>query len=260
MSQKQKVSGVNAPYSLLAHHYDRLLGEAAAMNRHARGRILRGILPRVRRACDLACGSGEGALDLARAGLEVHAVDLSPVFCRIVRGKARRAGRKIHVHRADMREFSLPRPVDLVLAEFAALNNLADRRQLPQVLRAVARALVPGGWFLFDVNTPLSLRTQYAATYFFEDRSFKLVQRGTVEGDGRLARLDFEWFLPEGGRFRHVRETLWNVGWTDAEIGRALRGAGFTRVRWFDGVDVRPRLPGAVRGTDSYYLARKGAR
>lgn len=227
------------------------------MNRHARGRILRAILPRVRRACDLACGSGAGALDLARAGIEAHAVDLSPVFCRAVRAKARRAGLRMAVHCADMRRFSLPRPVDLVLCEFAALNNLADRHDLGRVFRCVARALVPGGWFLFDVNTKLSLRTQYTPTQWVEDREFKLVQRGTLEGDGRRARLDLEWFVPAGRLFRHVRETIWNVCWTDREIRRALAAAGLSRVRKLDGVDVRPRMPGARRGTDAYYLARR---
>ena len=97
-----------------------------------------------------------------------------------------------------MRDFSLPRPVDLVLAEFASLNNLADRRDLPRVFNAVARALGDRGWFCFDVNTPLSLRTQYPQTYWIEDKRFKLVQHGSVEADGRRARLDFEWLVPSG--------------------------------------------------------------
>jgi DNA-binding winged helix-turn-helix (wHTH) protein/ubiquinone/menaquinone biosynthesis C-methylase UbiE len=249
---------VNAPYALLARHYDRLCSYAAPMNLHARGQILRTVLPKVHRVCDLGCGSGETAVELARRGLEVHAVDISPVFCDAVRAKARRAGLTVAVHCRDMRDFSLPRLVDLVLAEFASLNNLADRRDLPRVLETVARALAAGGWFLFDVNTPLSLRRQYSQTYYCdEDTAFKLVQHGSLEVDGRRARLDFDWFVPSGRVWRHVRETLWHVCWTDAEIRRALRGAGFDRVRRFDGVEVRPRGAHQTRGTDAYYLARK---
>jgi DNA-binding winged helix-turn-helix (wHTH) protein/predicted RNA methylase len=250
---------VNAPYALLAQHYDRLCSYAAPLNRHARGRILRTAMPKVHRVCDLGCGSGETALELAARGLEVHAVDVSPVFCNAVRAKARRAGLAVNVHCRDMRDFTLPRPMDLVLAEFASLNNLADRRDLARVLEAVARALAGGGWFLFDVNTPLSLRSQYAETiYWDEDSAFKLVQRGSLEADGRRARLDFDWFVPSGRVvWRHVRETLWHVCWTDAEIRRALRVAGFDGVRTFDGVEVRPRVAHQKRGTDTYYLARK---
>jgi DNA-binding winged helix-turn-helix (wHTH) protein len=252
---------VNAPYALLARYYDRLCSYAAPLNRHARGQILRTALPKVHRVCDLGCGSGETAIELARRGLEVHAVDVSPVFCGAVRAKARRAALTVNVHCQDMRDFALPRSLDLVLAEFASLNNLADRRDLARVLESVSRALVVDGWFLFDVNTPLSLRTQYTETiYWDEDTAFKLVQRGSLAADGRRARLDFDWFLPSGRGWRHVRETLWHVCWTDAEIRRALGIAGFDRVRRFDGAEVRPGVAHTKRGTDAYYLARKRKR
>jgi DNA-binding winged helix-turn-helix (wHTH) protein len=248
---------VNAPYALLARYYDVLCAYAAPMNRHARKEILRAILPRVQSVCDVGCGSGQTALELARRGLEVHAVDSSPVFCEVVRANARRARLKVAVHCDDMRDFRLPRTVDLVLAEFASLNNLADRRDLPRVFTAVARALRNGGWFCFDVNTPLSLRTQYPHTFWIEDNKFKLVQHGCLEADGQRARLDFEWLIPSGRMWRHVRETLWHVCWTDAEIRRALRVAGFELLRSFDGQEVRPKMAGERRGTDAYYLARK---
>ena len=189
--------------------------------------MLHHVLPNVHSLCDVGCGSGESALEFARRGLEVHAVDLSPVFCEMVRARARQAGLKVEVHCQDMRDFTLPHPVDLVVAEFASLNNLADRRDLSRVLEAAARALAAGGWIYFDVNTPLSLRTQYPETFWVEDAKFKLAQHGRLEPDRRRARLDFEWLLPSGRLWRHVRETLWHVCWTDAEIRRALRLAGF---------------------------------
>jgi DNA-binding winged helix-turn-helix (wHTH) protein len=248
---------VNAPYALLARYYDVLCGYAAVINRHARAQILGTVLPRVRRVCDVGCGNGETALELARRGLEVHALDLSPVFCHAVREKARQAGLRVVVHCADMRDFILPRSVDLVLAEFASLNNLADRRDLPRVLHAVARALTNDGWFCFDVNTARSLRVEYPQTIWVEHSRFKLVQHGSLDADGRRARLDFEWLVPAGRLWRHERETLWHVCWTDTEIRQALRKGGFELVRHFDGVDVRPKIPGVNRGTDIYYLARK---
>src|SRR5688572_54338 len=197
----------NAPYALLARFYHVVCSYAAPINRHARARILRAVLPRVRRVCDVGCGNGETALELARRGFDVHALDNSPVFCEAVRARAGRAGLRVVLHCADMRDFRLPRPVDLVLAEFASLNNLADRRDLPRVLDAVARALTDGGWFCFDVNTAQSLRVEYPQTFWEEHSGFKLVQHGSLEPDGRRARLDFEWLVPAGRLWRHVRET-----------------------------------------------------
>ena len=245
------------PYGLLARFYDALADYAPAMNRHAREKILGETLHQIHSACDLACGSGETALDLARSGLKVYAVDLSPTLVRTVRAKARRAGLRVHARCADMRRLRLPQRVDLVTCEFAALNHLPRPADLITVFRAVARALRPGGWFLFDLNTPKSLREQMQITEWMEKPEFKLLMRGRYDRRRRAGILTFEWFTPAGKLWRHQRESVDHIAWSDAEIRRSLRRAGFGRIRFFDGLDVRPRLPGAKRGYDSYYLAQK---
>ncbi|MGH9804691.1 MAG: class I SAM-dependent methyltransferase [Candidatus Acidiferrales bacterium] len=245
------------PYGMLARFYDTLADYAPAMNRHARERILGRILDQVRSACDLACGSGETALALAHRGLKVYAVDLSPTFCRITRRKARRARLPVRVLCADMRRFRLPRRVDLVTCEFAGLNHLPRKDDLLPVFRAVARALGPGGWFLFDLNTPKSLREQMQMTEWVEKPEFKLLMRGHYDRKRRAGILTFDWFVAAGKLWRHQRETVDHIAWSDAEIRRALRRAGFRRPRFFDGLDVRPPMPGAKRGYDAYYLAKK---
>lgn len=247
------------PHTLLARFYDQLTAYAPAMNRHARRRILGRILPRLASVCDLGCGSGETARDFARRGVKVFAVDNSPTLCRIVRQKARQALLPMHVLRADMRRFQLPEPVGLVTCEFAALNQLPQEHDLLPTLRAVARALRPGGYFLFDVNTCKAFAEQIPKAEWVETRDFKLVIRGGYDRRRRRAWLNFEWFLPEGQRWRHEREQVPHICWSDGEIRRALRRAAFDHIRHWDGVDVRPRMRGARRGYDSYYLAQKAA-
>ena len=218
------------------------------MNRHARQRMLRNVLPNVHSLCDVGCGSGESALEFARRGLEVHAVDLSPVFCEMVRGTSASGGTEDRG--------SLPGHARLQAAWSGQSGRCRVRiSQQPRgpprpsgVLQAAFHALAAGGWIYFDVNTPLSLRTQYPQTFSVEEAKFKLAQHGTLEPDRRRARLDFDWLVPSGRLWRHVRETLWHVCWTDAEIRRALRLAGFDLVRRADGLDVRPRTPETSAG------------
>ncbi len=122
------------------------------MNRHARRKVLGRFLPTLRIVCDLGCGTGTTAVDLARSGHRVYAVDASPAQCRQARLKVRRAGVDVRVICADMKRLRLPERVDLVLCEFNPLNHLGRKSALGAAFRAVARALRPGGWFSFDLN------------------------------------------------------------------------------------------------------------
>ncbi len=249
---------MNRPFGLLARFYDRISPGIPGMNRCAREKVLGKALDSARVVCDLACGSGETEIDIARGGRRVHAVDSSPTFLATVRAKAARAGVRVRTHRADMRSFRLPEEVDLLLCEFAALNVLDRRSELSRVFRCAARALRPGGIFAFDVNTPHSFATQVPpGGHYMEDPEFKLVMRGTIEDGGMRVPLHLEWFLPERGRYRHVRETIVHLCWTEKEIRKELARAGFGKIRTFDGADVRPKAMKTPRGTDLYFRAEK---
>jgi SAM-dependent methyltransferase len=147
-----RAMAANRPHQWLAEYYDQLFTFHLPWFETARRRILGQILPKVESACDLCCGTGPTALSFARRGVRVTGVDLSPVMCRLAREKARRAGLPLRVIRADMREFRLPEPVDLITCEFDALNHVARKEDLRQVAQAVSRALRPGGHFYFDVT------------------------------------------------------------------------------------------------------------
>ena len=116
------------PYRLLARYYDEFFTFHRDGYRRAHERLLGAILPRIDSACDLACGTGTTAIEIASRGILVFALDVSPIMCRLTREKAARAGVTLHVLRRDMRNFRLPAPVDLITCEFDALNHLPHKR------------------------------------------------------------------------------------------------------------------------------------
>ena len=152
----------NRPYKLLATYYDQLFRFHLSWFEAARQRVLGGILPHVKSACDLACGTGTTALLLARKGIKMFGVDLSPTMRRLAREKSRRLGLPLRVVAGDMRHFRLPEPVDLVLCEFDALNHVERKGDLALVGRAVSRALRPGGYFSFRREQPPCVRNNLA--------------------------------------------------------------------------------------------------
>lgn len=247
------------PYRYLAEYYDDIFAFARAWLDRARGEILGRILPRVESACDLCCGTGSAAVSLASKGIRVYAVDVSPRMCRKARKKIRRARLPVRVIRADMRDFRLPEPVDLITCEFDALNHVPEPSNLPAVVECVARALKPGGWFYFDVNMQPAFEHAWPNTWFLETRDVAVVMQGGYDPERIRAWTNVHWFIRDGSRWLRREERVEEICWTDAEIRSTLRIAGFTSVKSWDAAPLLVEDKTIRPGFRTFYLARKRA-
>ncbi|HET7216280.1 MAG TPA: class I SAM-dependent methyltransferase [Terriglobia bacterium] len=246
----------HSPYRLLAVYYDRMFGTMRRPMERARRQILRDILKRAEAACDLACGTGTTAVELARRGIRMYGVDASTEMCRLARRKAREAGLRIRVLEGDMRSFRLPETVDLVTCEFDALNHVPRKADLDRVARAVARSLRPGGCFYFDVNNRLAFEKAWTGTWRHELPGVVLVMHGGYDRRRQKGWSNAEWFIRDGNCWRRTIERIEQVSWTAAEIRTSLRKAGFSSIRaWDQAPFVREWK--IAPGFRTIYLAKK---
>jgi len=245
------------PYRWLAQYYDEIFSSFRFPIDRARERVLSRIMPSVGTACDLACGTGTTALALARKGITMYAVDLSPPMCRITREKAARAGLPIRVLQADMRSFRLPKAMDLITCEYDALNHVPRKADLRKVARAVARALRAGGHFLFDVNNSLGFERYWTGAVWFEKPGVAVVMRNGHSRGADRAWSDVEWFVRQGKLWRRYHERVEEVCWDADEIRLTFQETGFDQVRAWDAAPFfkGSRLIGP--GCRTVYLARK---
>lgn len=247
---------IDSSYKLLAVYYDRLLGPVRAPMSRIRPVVLGEILKRTSVACDLACGTGTTAVELAQRGIRMYAVDASAPMCRLARLKAREAGVRVKVLHGDMRSFRLPETVDLVTCEFDAVNHVPRKADLDRVARAVARALRPGGWFFFDVNNRLAFEKMWPGTWRHELPGVVLVMQGGYDQRRQKGWSNAEWFIRKGNCWRRTVERVEEVAWTATEIRQSLRRAGFSTIRAWDQAPFAREWPIAP-GYRTVYLARK---
>jgi len=92
---------------------------------------------------DLGAGTGRVALDLARRGHEVVALDLDHSLVEALRRRAR--GLAVEAVHGDARAFALGRAFALVLAPMQTVQLLGGREGVRGLLRSTRHHLVPGG-------------------------------------------------------------------------------------------------------------------
>src|SRR5262245_36115821 len=138
------------PYTALASRYDAALGLPAFWRiRDAFERLVASYRISFRSAADVGCGTGLFACYLRCCwGVPMYAVDRS----RAMLEQALRncAGLDICFLEQDIRVLKLPRPVDLITANFDTLNHMVCDGDLPRAICRIAENLRPKGHFYFD--------------------------------------------------------------------------------------------------------------
>jgi SAM-dependent methyltransferase len=107
--------------------------------------------PEARSVLDLGCGTGRHDFLLAEMGYEVVGVDLSEEMLAVARSQQcpPRALAPRFV-RGDIRQVSLERTFDVVVALFHVMSYQVSNEDLAAALTTAARHLEPGGLFIFD--------------------------------------------------------------------------------------------------------------
>jgi len=107
---------------------------------------------------ELAVGSGRIAVPIARAGINVIGVDLSPGMLSVAReyGEEHDVSDLLDLRVGDLREPPVDEKVPLVICPFRSLLHMPSEEEKLRALRAAHDLLQPGGRLIFDVFAPSS--------------------------------------------------------------------------------------------------------
>ncbi len=214
------------PYSRFATVYDETLGRAAFHRfRRPFEKLIRRYGIHFRSAADLGCGTGLFACWLSRRWqIPVFAVDQSPEMLRVATRNC--AGADVLLLRQDIRCLRLPRPVELITANFDTINHLTGNADLLAAFKSIRDNLCPGGYFYFDLVTPC--RPLDGHRVFI--RRLRTISREMIQQirwEPRRRILSGHILVLSSGTPRVIVEEHRERAYTLAEVGRWLMEAGF---------------------------------
>jgi SAM-dependent methyltransferase len=195
----------------------------------------------VRRVLDIACGTGPHLIRLAERGYAMTGLDLSPRNVEFVRQRMHDRGEAAEMFVGDMANFRLARPVDAAICMQDSQGHLLSNAALLAHLRCVARALRPGGLYVFD-RYMASSWTNPARSWSWSRRRGRLIVRATfsalndVNPVSQVFRERMTLEAVENGTRRVYRQTHLSRMVFPQELRALIELAGgFEFVQWFFG-------------------------
>ena len=185
---------------------------------------------------DVCCGTGQLARHFAEHGYRVTGVDLSEpmlAYARQNNAPYVDSGQVTFVH-GDAADFSLDEQFGLAVSTFDALNHLPGKEALRGCFESVLPLVLPGGFFIFDLNTRAGLQL-WNGINVRDLPDALIIDRGIYDQGGDRAWVKITGFMrTESGLYERfdetaynsafdlawVRDTLFKTGWQSAYFCR----------------------------------------
>lgn len=184
---------------------------------------------------DVGCGTG-CHITYLREEFFVEGLDISEEMLIAAKEKYP----DVHFHHADMVDFDLGRPFDVITCLFSAIGYVETLPRLSQAISTFEKHLKPGGVALVEPwFGPGVLDTGKVHAIFVDEPELKVARMNTNWVEGSLSYLDFQYLVGTPAGVEHFSETHALGVFTDEEYQAAFRNAGLSVYHDEEGLDGR---------------------
>jgi SAM-dependent methyltransferase len=205
------------------------------------------------RVMDQGCGLGRLSHALARRGMHVVGIDLSPGY--VERARAGGAGLSTEFHLADAFDFTAHPRVRGAFNWWTGFGYADHDDENLRMLRAAFESLEPGGAFLLDFSNFASLIRGFLPSVVdrvpYQGGELVLLRESRIDLAAGVLHKKWTYFVPGDGS--HVRETRVR-SYMPHELRVLFARAGFVDVEFVGGID------GQALGIDSPRCIVRGRR
>ncbi len=193
---------------------------------------------------ELGCGTGRVLLPIARAGIDIHGVDISQGMLDHLLATLRNEPDSVQEHvtlqRGDVQDVWINRKFALVTAPFRIAQHLITRDEQQRWLSNIARHLKSDGLLCFDVFQPDFKLLNQSTERVELDRSDSLGRRirryarTRADFPTQTIHITMRWVYREGDEEREESAGSFQFHWyTRPELEELLSESGFEIVHFY---------------------------
>lgn len=177
---------------------------------------------------DLCCGTGEITSLLHQKGYDMTGVDVSEEMLSVARQRDNSPD-ILYLHQ-DMREFELYGTVDSIICLSDGMNYVLEPSEVMTVFKLVKNYLIPGGTFIFDINTEYKFKNILADNNFSaSEDSAAYIWENYYDEEEKINEYSMTFFIKdeETGLFERFQEEHYERAYSIDEITHMLTALGF---------------------------------
>jgi len=221
-------------YERFGESYEAVMGDRRAAAEQV-VELIRAAKPDAKNVLELGCGTGS-ILKCLQDAYSVSGLDISGKMLSVARKKVPRS----KLFRQDMVDFRIDGRFDVISCVFDSLNHVRRFSDWKKVFAAVHRHLLPGGCFIFDINTQRKLERLIAGPPWVHrfGRNLLIIDVTALPSGGSNWNVKVFEHL-NGSRYALHEEDIVEVSFPLRQIVAALR-AHYVKVRVIDPDRSRP--------------------
>lgn len=183
---------------------------------------------------DIACGTGNVTIRIAKYFKNIYGVDLSEDMLREAFDKFKEARIKGKIICQDMTELSLNKEFDLITSVLDSTNYITDLNDLQNYFNGVYTHLKSNGLFIFDVNSYYKLSEILGNNiYTYSEEEVFYTWENVFEDS--LLSMFLTFFVKKGDLYERFEEEHLERAYTEKELEQELKKANLEVIAKFDG-------------------------
>ena len=183
---------------------------------------------------DIACGTGNVTVRIAKHFKNIYGVDLSEDMLREAFDKLKSERIKGKIICQDMTELSLNRKFDLITSVLDSTNYVTDIEGLKNYFKGVYEHLKDDGLFIFDVNSYYKLSEILGNNiYTYSEEDVFYTWENVFEDD--LLSMFLTFFVKKGELYERFEEEHLERAYKESQLESILEELDFKLINKFDG-------------------------